>query len=30
MGPLRLIDNLTDDFIVMNADLLTGLNFGDL
>lgn len=30
VGPLTLIDNLSDDFIVMNADLLTDLDFGDL
>jgi NDP-sugar pyrophosphorylase family protein len=30
VGPLMLIDDLTDDFIVMNADLLTDLNFADL
>ena len=30
VGPLTLIDNLTDDFIVMNADLLTDLSFSDL
>ena len=30
IGPLSLVDGLTDDFIVMNADLLTDLNFGDL
>ena len=30
IGPLTLIDDLTDDFVVMNADLLTDLNFGDL
>jgi NDP-sugar pyrophosphorylase family protein len=30
IGPLTLIDDLTDDFIVMNADLLTDLDFGAL
>lgn len=30
VGPLTLIENLSDDFIVMNADLLTDLDFGDL
>ena len=30
IGPLTLIDGLTDDFIVMNADLLTDLDFADL
>ena len=30
IGPLTLIDDLTDDFIVMNADLLTDLDYGDL
>jgi NDP-sugar pyrophosphorylase family protein len=30
IGPLTLIDDLTDDFVVMNADLLTDLDFGDL
>jgi NDP-sugar pyrophosphorylase family protein len=30
VGPLTLIDHLTDDFIVMNADLLTDLRFSQL
>jgi NDP-sugar pyrophosphorylase family protein len=30
VGPLRLIDDLTEDFIVMNSDLLTDLDFADL
>lgn len=30
IGPLALIPDLSDDFIVMNADLLTDLDFGDL
>ena len=30
IGPLTLVHDLTDDFIVMNADLLTDLDFGDL
>ena len=30
IGPLTLVDNLTDDFIVMNADLLTDLDFSQL
>jgi len=30
IGPLTLVDNLTDDFIVMNADLLTDLDFTQL
>tara|TARA_Y100001935_G_C17279878_1_gene496851 strand:- start:606 stop:1304 length:699 start_codon:yes stop_codon:yes gene_type:complete len=29
MGPLRLIDNLPDDFLIMNGDVLTDLNFAD-
>ena len=29
-GPLSLIDNLHDNFLVMNGDLLTTLNYGDL
>ena len=29
MGPLRLIDDLPDDFLVMNGDVLTDLNFSD-
>lgn len=28
IGPLTLVDGLTDDFLVMNADLLTDLDFG--
>jgi NDP-sugar pyrophosphorylase family protein len=30
IGPLTLIEDLTDDFVVMNSDLLTDLNFGEL
>jgi NDP-sugar pyrophosphorylase family protein len=30
IGPLTLVDDLTEDFIVMNADLLTDLNFAEL
>jgi NDP-sugar pyrophosphorylase family protein len=30
MGPLRLIDDLPEQFIVMNADLLTDLDMADL
>jgi NDP-sugar pyrophosphorylase family protein len=29
MGPLRLIDNLPDHFLVMNGDVLTDLNYAD-
>jgi len=29
-GPLRLIDDLDDSFVVMNGDVLTTLDFGDL
>jgi len=29
MGPLRLIENLPDNFLVMNGDILTDLNFSD-
>jgi NDP-mannose synthase len=29
-GPLRLIERLEDDFIMMNGDLLTTLNYADL
>jgi NDP-sugar pyrophosphorylase family protein len=29
-GPLRLIDGLDDSFVVMNGDVLTTLDFGDL
>lgn len=29
-GPLRLVDDLEDDFLVMNGDLLTTLSFRDL
>jgi NDP-sugar pyrophosphorylase family protein len=29
-GPIRLVGNLEDDFLVMNGDLLTTLNFRDL
>ena len=30
IGPLALLDNLSENFIVMNADLLTDLDFRDL
>lgn len=30
IGPLTLIDDLTENFIVMNADLLTDLDYADL
>ncbi|MDP2587536.1 MAG: sugar phosphate nucleotidyltransferase [bacterium] len=30
MGPLKLIKDLPDNFIVMNGDVLTDLHFGDL
>jgi NDP-sugar pyrophosphorylase family protein len=29
IGPLTLIDDLPDDFLVMNGDVLTDLNFGE-
>jgi NDP-sugar pyrophosphorylase family protein len=29
MGPLRLIDDLPENFLVMNGDILTDLNFGE-
>jgi NDP-mannose synthase len=29
MGPLKLIDNLPDNFLIMNGDVLTDLNFGE-
>ncbi|HSA06689.1 MAG TPA: sugar phosphate nucleotidyltransferase [Candidatus Gastranaerophilales bacterium] len=29
MGPLKLIDNLPENFIVMNGDILTDLNYSD-
>jgi NDP-sugar pyrophosphorylase family protein len=29
MGPLHLIDNLPDNFLVMNGDVLTDIKFGD-
>ena len=29
MGPLSLINDLPDDFLVMNGDILTDLNFGE-
>lgn len=29
MGPLKLIQNLPDNFLVMNGDILTDLNFAD-
>jgi len=30
MGPLKLIDDLPDDFLIMNGDILTDLNFEKL
>lgn len=30
MGPLKLIEELPDNFIVMNSDILTDLNYADL
>jgi len=30
IGPLRLIDNLDDTFLVMNGDILTDINYRDL
>ena len=30
IGPLKLINDLPDHFLVMNGDVLTDLNFGDL
>jgi NDP-sugar pyrophosphorylase family protein len=30
MGPLKLIHDLPDDFLVMNGDVLTDLNYSDL
>ena len=27
MGPLKLIKNLSDNFLIMNGDILTSLNF---
>ena len=30
VAPLKLLENLPEDFLVMNGDLLTDLNFGDL
>ena len=30
IGPLKLISDLPDDFLVMNGDVLTDLNFNDL
>lgn len=30
VGPLRLVDGLTDTFLVMNGDVLTRLDFSDL
>ena len=30
MGPLKLIDNLPDDFLVMNGDILTDLSYSAL
>ncbi|GAB5410849.1 MAG: nucleotidyltransferase family protein [Balneolaceae bacterium] len=29
MGPLTLLDNLPDDFLIMNGDVLTDLSFGE-
>jgi NDP-sugar pyrophosphorylase family protein len=29
MGPLKLISNLPDDFLILNGDVLTDLNFSD-
>ncbi|MGE5402751.1 MAG: nucleotidyltransferase family protein [Ignavibacteriales bacterium] len=29
MGPLRLIKDLPEDFLIMNGDVLTNLNFGE-
>ncbi len=29
MGPLKLIKNLPENFLIMNGDILTNLNFGD-
>jgi NDP-sugar pyrophosphorylase family protein len=29
MGPLKLIQNLPDNFLVMNGDILTDLNYSD-
>ncbi len=29
MGPLKLINNLPDNFLIMNGDILTDLNFDD-
>lgn len=30
MGPLKLIENLPDDFLVMNGDVLSDINYGQL
>lgn len=30
MAPLRLVDDLPDNFLIMNGDVLTDLNFADL
>ena len=30
MGPLKLINDLPEDFLIMNGDVLTNLNFGEL
>ena len=30
MGPLRLIKDLPENFLIMNGDILTDLNFSDL
>ena len=30
MGPLRLIEDLPENFLVMNGDILTDLNFSEL
>ena len=29
MGPLKLLKDLSDDFLVMNGDILTDLNFAE-
>ena len=30
MGPIKLISDLPDDFLIMNGDVLTDLNYGEL
>lgn len=30
MGPLRIIEDLPDDFLIMNGDILTDLNYSEL